>query len=101
MGRQIYQASGFKVYRAGNDYIVHHAKYEFDEKHSHLKTLNLAKQVIHYLKSRTVPRTQSDYVLVSLLRLSDDDHYKSQIGQLMETRQQKGRKLRYLNRVHA
>lgn len=101
MGRQVYQASGFKVYRAGNDFIVHHAKYDFDDKHSHLRSLNLAKQVIHYLKSRTVPRTQSDYVLVSLTRLTDDLHYKEQVEQLMDTRAQKGRKLRYCNRTVA
>ncbi len=101
MGRQVYQASDFKVYRAGNDYIVHHAKYNFEEKHSHLKSLNLAKQVIHYLQSRTIPRTQSDYVLVSLKRLTDDYHYKEQIERLMDTRMQKGKKPRYCNRTVA
>lgn len=99
MGRQVYQASDYKVYRAGNDFIVHHSKYDFEEKHSHLKSLNLAKQVIHYLKSRTIPRAQSNYVLISLTRLTDDSHYKQQIEQLMATRAQKGRKLRYCNRM--
>lgn len=101
MGRQVYQASDYKVYRAGNDFIVHHARYDFEEKHSHLKSLNLAKQVIRYLQSRTIPKTQSLYVLVSLTRLTDDLHYKSQIEQLMDTRAQKGKKLRYCNRLLA
>lgn len=99
MGRQVYQASEYKVYRAGNDYIVHHVRYDFEEKHSHLKSLNLAKQVIHCLRSRTIPKTQSNYVLVSLTRLTDDQHYRSQIEQLMDTRAQKGKKLKYCNRL--
>lgn len=99
MGRQVYQSSNYKVYRAGNNYIVHHAKYSFDNKHSHLKSLNLAKQVIHYLQSRTIPRTQSDYVLTSLTRLTDDHHYKGQIEQFMDARAQKGKKASYFNQI--
>jgi hypothetical protein len=101
MGRQVYQALGYKVYRAGNDYIVHHAKYEFEDKHTHLKSLNLAKRVIHYLHTRSVPRTQSDYVLTSLLRLTDDPHYKDQVETLIAVRRQKGHKPKYLNQVYS
>lgn len=97
MGRQVYQESHYKVYRAGNDYIVHHSKYEFGDWHTHLKSLNVAKQVISCLIKRRMPKTRNEYVLTSLVRLSDDPKYKSRIIGMIESRRQKGKKLDYHN----
>lgn len=97
MGRQVYQGGAFKVYRAGSDFIVHNARYEFDQKHSHIKTLNTAKRLIESLERKVIPKTFSPYLLTSLLRLTDDDRYKRDVEGLLLSREQKGRRQKYHN----
>lgn len=97
MGRQVYQEGKFKVYRAGNNYIVHNSKYLFNKSHTHVRTLNTAKRVIYCTKHKVIPKTFPEYLLYSLIRVSDDTHYNDQIEELIAVRRQKGRKLRYVN----
>lgn len=97
MGRQVYQEGAYKVYRAGNDFIVHNARYEFGQKHTHIKTLNTAKRIIESLERRIIPKSFSPYLLTSLLRLSDDDRYKRDVEGLLGAREQKGPRLKYHN----
>jgi len=97
MGRQVYQEGDFKVYRAGHDFIVHNARYNFKEKHSHIRTLNIAKQIVYYAKKRIVPRGFSFYLLRSLIRVSDDERYIHELEDLIDVRKQKGPKQKYCN----
>lgn len=97
MGRQVYQEGSYKVYRAGNNFIVHNSKYVFKEAHTHVRTLNTAKRIIYCSNKHIIPKTFSEYLLVSLMRVSDDQIYNNKVQSLIEVRKQKGYKLRYVN----
>lgn len=97
MGRQVYQEGKFKVYRAGNNFIVHNSKHLFNESHTHVRTLNTAKRIIFCTKRKIIPKTFPEYLLYSLVRVSDDTQFKAQIETLIEVRRQKGKKLKYVN----
>lgn len=97
MGRQVYQEGPFKVYRAGNDFIVHNARYEFGQKHSHIKTLSTAKRIIESLERRVIPKSFSSYLLTSLLRLADDERYIRDVEGLLGARERKGPRQKYHN----
>lgn len=101
MGRQVYQEGAFKVYRAGNDFIVHNTAYAFTQKHTHIKTLNNAKRIIESIKHRTIPKSFSPYLLTSLLRLSDDERYIRDVEGLIAARKQKGPRPKYNNHAAA
>lgn len=97
MGAQVYQEGKFKVYRTGNSYVVHNSEYAFSEKHSHIKNFNAAKGVIQLVSKRVIPRDFPNYLLISLMRLSDDDRYIKEIDDLIEVRRNKGKRLKYCN----
>lgn len=97
MGMQVYQEDYFKVYRAGHQYIVHNSRFDFKEKHSHIRNLKTAKQVIYYVKNHIIPRKLSSYLMQSLIRVSGDEHYIKDLEQLIEVRERKGRKPKYHN----
>lgn len=97
MGRQVYQKGSFKVYRVGHNYIVHNSKYVFDDSHTHVRTLNTAKKLIHCFHKKVIPKTFSDYLLISLTRVSDDVIYNNKINSLIDVRRQKGKKPKYIN----
>lgn len=101
MGRQIYQEDEFKVYRVGNSFIVHNSKYQFNDKHTHIFNLGIAKKVIYYTKKNIVPRTFNPYLLTSLIRLSDDTRYINEIEALITVRAQKGKKPKYVRASYA
>ncbi len=98
MGMQVYQEGTYKVYRAGHNYIVHNAQYDFKEKHSHVHNFQIAKKLIHCVNHRIIPRSFNFYLLTSLIRLSDDEVYISKIQDLIDVRKHKGKKQSYCNR---
>lgn len=97
MGRQVYQEDRFKVYRVGSNFIVHNSRYVFNEAHTHVRTLNTAKKIIYCTRHKIIPKTFPEYLLHSLIRVSDDHHYNEQVESLIEVRRQKGKKLKYIN----
>lgn len=97
MGRQVYQEGRFKVYRAGNNFIVHNSKYIFNNAHTHVRTLNTAKRIIYCTTKKIIPKTFPEYLLYSLIRVTDDEHYANQIQELIEVRRQKGKKLKFVH----
>lgn len=101
MGRQVYQEDEFKIYRAGNSFIVHNSNYQFTDKHTHLYNLSIAKKVIYYAKKGIVPRSFDPYLLTSLMRLSDDRHYIHEIEMLIDVREQKGKKPKCIRASYA
>lgn len=97
MGRQVYQEGAFKVYRAGRNFIVHNGTYDFSEKHTHIRNLGTAKKLIRCVLRNVVPKTNSQYLLRSLTRLSDDEKYVAHVDSLIQTRMSKGPKQKYKN----
>lgn len=97
MGKQIYQEGPFKVYQAGHNYIVHNSKYGFEKAHTHVRNFNTARRIIYCSKKKIIPRTFSEYLLLSLVRVTDDPVYADHIEDLIAVRRQKGKKLKYVN----
>lgn len=97
MGNQVYQEGSYKIYRAGNNYIVHNASYRFKEKHSHVRNFKVARDLIYFATKHIIPKNYSAYLLTSLTRISDDQRYIDHIKELIEVRKQKGKKQSYRN----
>lgn len=97
MGCQVYQKQNFKIYRAGNNYIVHNSNFPFNEKHTHLRNFEAAKKIIALAIGKRIPRDLSNYLITSLIRISDDENYGHHLNDLLEVRDSKGKKLKYVN----
>lgn len=65
--------------------------------HTHMKSKQLAKTVIHNVCYNKIPLNSRDYTLVSMYRLSDNENYCSKIQEILNTRKQKGKKDNYYN----
>lgn len=92
----IYRKKNFRIYGTGSKddmYIVHNTDMPFEEYHTHIKNFNTCKYIINMCLSKTVPYHLSDYLLVSLIRLSTDKKYINDINKLLEQNKRKrGRK---------
>lgn len=76
----IYKKQNYRIYDAGNnEYIIHDASREFESAHSHVKNFKTCKYIIDLCIHKTVPYHLSEYLLISILRLSDDEKYKEKI----------------------
>ena len=65
--------------------------------HTHMKSKQLAKTVIHNVCYGKIPLNSRDYTLISMYRLSNDEKYRSKIQEILNTRKQKGKKDNYCN----
>lgn len=88
----VYSKGGYKILSVGSDYIaVNSEKGAFKEAHTHLKNFKQAMYVINMVSHKRVPRHLSDYLLVSLIRISNDESYREMIEELLNRRAQKRR----------
>ena len=78
---------GYRVTRIDND----------KDQHTHLKSLSACNTVIKNVINKKIPKNVGNYYLTSLIRLSDDENYISKIKELINTRNQKGKKDYYFN----
>ena len=65
--------------------------------HTHMKSKQLAKTVIHNVCYGKIPLNSRDYTLISMYRLSNDEKYRSKIQEILYARKQKGKKDYYYN----
>lgn len=79
----IYKKKNYKIYDVGKEYIVHNTSLPFEGHHSHINNYNTCKYIIDLCIYKTVPHHLSDYLLVSILRLSNDKQYKYKIETLL------------------
>lgn len=87
----VYKKQNFKIYDTGKEYIIHNSKLKFESHHTHIKDFKTCKYIINLCIHKTVPYHLSDYLLISILRLSDDVVYCEKIKDLLN----KNRKRRY------
>jgi hypothetical protein len=81
----IYKKLNFKIYSNNKKgYIIHNTRLNFDNHHTHINNYNTCKFIINLCIHKTVPDHLSDYLLVSILRLTDDQNYKNKIHKLLE-----------------
>lgn len=76
MGKQVYSNREYKVYEVGkNNYIVHNSHKPFQEGHTHIHKFSTAKYLTKLATHKLIPDHLSEYLLVSLIRLSKDTKY--------------------------
>ena len=65
--------------------------------HTHCKSKRLAETIINNVCSEKIPLHSHSRTLVSMKRLSNNEKYITKIDELLEVREQKGRKQTYFN----
>lgn len=76
MGKQVYSNREYKIYEVGkNNYIVHNSHKPFQEGHTHIHKFSTAKYLTKLAIHKLIPDHLSEYLLVSLIRLSKDTKY--------------------------
>ena len=97
MYNKIYERKEFIIFQVKEGYIVYNTRKSFQEGHTHLKHFEAAKTAVDLVINKKVPKSTDGYYLSSLIRISDDDKYISKINELIEARDQKGKKEKYYN----
>ena len=76
MGKQVYSNREYKIYEVGkNNYIVHNSHKPFQEGHTHIHNFSTAKYLTKLATHKLIPDHLSEYLLVSLIRISKDNKY--------------------------
>lgn len=83
MGNQVYSCNGYIIIRVSKGYIVLNKRKRFSEGHTHLRSFNTAKYIIHLACHSRMPNDLPIYLLISLLRISDDDIYRKKLEALI------------------
>ena len=80
----VYHKRNFNVYSVDKKaFIVHNASLPFKEHHTHINRFSTAKYLINISIYKTIPKRLSDYLIVSLMRLTDDKEYKNKLNDLL------------------
>ena len=84
----IYKKKNFKIYDVGNnDYIVHNTKLDFKNHHTHLRNFHTCKFIIDLSIHKSIPKSKiSDYLIISLIRLSNDNVYINNLKRLLKNK---------------
>ncbi len=81
----IYKKKNFKIYDAGTNYIVHNTRLNFKEHHTHIKNFHTCKFLIDMSIHESIPEKHlSDYLLVSLIRLSNNKVYINKLNHILD-----------------
>lgn len=100
-GDLVFIKNGFTVLkkrRQGKDnYIIINTRKRFDKGHTHLNNYSQVLYVIDCVNKKKIPKNFNTYLLVSLLRLTDDEEYAEKVQSLIDVRKQKGKKAPYVN----
>lgn len=59
------------------------------DSHTHIKSRNFCKSLIDFVMDKKVPTRVSNYILISCIRLSDDEGYIQKVNELLKTRKRK------------
>lgn len=65
------------------------------DKHSHIRSKSFCKKLIDYVVDEKIPRRVSNYVLISLTRLSTNQNYIKKVNQLLNSRNSKTKQKYY------
>lgn len=97
MYNKIYEKKEFIIFQVKEGYVAYNTKKVFQEGHTHLKHFEAAKTAIDLVINKKVPKSTDGYYLSCLVRLSEDDVYIKKINELINTREKKGKKEKYIN----
>lgn len=65
--------------------------------HTHVKSYKLAQTIVSNVCNKKIPLHSRTFVLISMMRLSDDPIYIARINELIAMRRSKGKKQSYVN----
>lgn len=97
MYNKIFERNEYMIFQVKEGFVAYNTKKAFEEGHTHLKHFNAAKKAIDLVISKKIPKSTNVYYLTSLIRLTSDEKYVEKIQELIETREQKGKKEKYYN----
>lgn len=72
------------MYAVDNGFIVHNARKPFKYGHTHIAKFATAKYITKLAYSRIVPKHLSRYLIISVIRISDDKEYRDKMRKLLE-----------------
>ena len=87
----------FILFQVRNGWIVYNTNKEFENGHTHLKSKCSALAAIDFVLKEKIPKRSSNYYLISLIRISDNENYVGKVRELMNVRGSKGKKPIYRN----
>lgn len=94
----LYERREYIIFKGGDsDYIVYNTNKRFKQGHSHLKSYKRAKEVVRHSINKHFPLHWSNYFIHTMIRLTEDEVFKSRLEELRTTRKAKGRKKNYRN----
>lgn len=93
----MYKKKNYKIYSAGNEFIIHNSNKPFNDGHSHVKNFKTCVYLINLSIHKSIPHHLNTYFLVSLLRISDDKEYQRKIQELLYAKQDKS-DIKYYNK---
>jgi hypothetical protein len=80
---QIYHDCNFKVYKSGNEYILHNIHKKFQNGHTHVQKYDTCMVMIKLIERKRLPKSRSRFFIESLARVSNDKRYTRKILELM------------------
>lgn len=99
----VYEKGEFVVIKVKSDdrvgFIVHNTKKKWEEGHTHLKSFNMAKELINNVIKHKKPKTKNGYLLMSHIRVTNDESYAKFIQELIQARRSKSKQT-YRNRTY-
>lgn len=78
----------YKIFRSDDGYIVQNTLME-GFSHSHIKNLKSARWICELSLSKRLPHDMPRYLIVSLLRINDDEIYCQKIKDLLKAKNKK------------
>ena len=84
LGRPLYSNRHYKVYAVSNGFVVLNARKPFKFGHTHIAKFSTAKYITKLAYSRIVPKHLSRYLIISLIRISDNKEYRDKLREVLE-----------------
>lgn len=78
----------YKIFETDDGYIVQNTKMD-GFAHSHIKNLNSARWICELSLTKRLPHDMPRYLIISLLRVNDDEVYCKKIEDLLHSKNHK------------
>ena len=85
---QVWKKGKFKIYHADDSYILHNTHMD-GFTHSHIRNFKTAVFIADLSEHKRIPHHLCRYLLISLLRVSDDVDYCDKIQELIDSKSNK------------
>ncbi len=90
----VFSEKKYIIFKSHDGYIVMNKDME-GFAHTHIENERTARWIVSLSNTKKLPRDMKRYLLISLLRVNDDETYCRKIGELIEN---KRKKQTYINR---